>query len=101
MNVDVIEYLGKYEEGVIVSLSIEMGGEYYNANFFYKEDILALSVDESMEEKLGCSIEDWEGYDALMLYIMKKVVPYDEIVGRLDDFDPGVYDIYKDDPNNQ
>ncbi len=91
MNVDIIEYLGKFEEGIIVSLSIEMNGEYYSANFYYKEQLLALSVDEKMEEKIGCAIEDWKGYDALMSYIMIKVVPYSELITRIDDFNPGIY----------
>jgi hypothetical protein len=97
MNVDVIEYLGKFEEGIIVSLSIEMKGVYYSANFYYQQQLLALSVDEAMEEALGCQIEDWQGYDALMSYIMKKVVPYEELITRIDDFNPGIYGLNRND----
>jgi hypothetical protein len=96
MKVDIIDYLGKHDGGIIVSISIEMGGDYYDANFFYKEELLAISVEEKLEEKLGGPIEDWEGYDALMLYIVGKVVPYEELINRIDDFDPSFYDLYKD-----
>jgi hypothetical protein len=80
-----------FDDVIIVSLSNEMNCVYYSANFYYKEPVLALSVDERMEEKIGCSIEDWKGYDALMSYIMIKVVPYSELITRIDDFNPGIY----------
>jgi hypothetical protein len=31
-----------------------------------------------------------------MLDIMKKVVPFDEMITRVDDFDPSKYGLYKD-----
>jgi hypothetical protein len=36
-----------------------------------------------------------------MLEIMKKVVPYDEMINRVDDFDPSKYGLYLDDNNKE
>lgn len=96
-KVDIIDYLGKHEEGIIVSIVVGIGDEYYDATFFYRETLLALNVEEELEKKIGCKIEDWEHYSELMLQIINKVVPYEEMIGRIDDFDPSKYDLYRDD----
>lgn len=99
MTIDVLDYLGKHDEGIIVSITIGLDGEYYDSTFFYRETLLAISVDESLEQKIGCNIEDWDRYSELMLAVVEKVVPYEEMIGRVDDFDPSKYDLYKDDQN--
>jgi hypothetical protein len=96
MKFDILDYLGKYEGGVIVLLSISYDEEWYESTFYYKEDLVALTPDEKLEEKLGCQIEDWEGYAQLMLDIIKRLVPYDEIINQVNDFNPDDYDLYLD-----
>jgi hypothetical protein len=48
-----------------------------------------LTVQKSVEDKLGVVIEQWEGYRDLLENIFKKLVPADEMFSRLDpvDFD--------------
>ena len=46
--------------------------------------MLAFTVDESIEREIG-QIELWDGYKDLIISILKKVVPYDEIINRLDE----------------
>jgi hypothetical protein len=46
-------------------------------------------------------MEDDDGYTELMISIIKKVVPYDEIINIVDDFEPSKYDIYLDKSNNE
>jgi hypothetical protein len=60
--------------------------EYYDATFFYKEDFVTLTIDEKLEEIIG-EIEEWPGYDNIVLELMKRVVPYEEIITRLDKVD--------------
>jgi hypothetical protein len=96
MKFDILDYLGKYEGGIIVLLSISYDEEWYESTFYYKEDLVALTPDEKLEEKLGCQIEDWEGYAQLMLDIIKRLVPYDEIINQVNDFNPDDYDLYLD-----
>ena len=86
MTFDIIEYLGKFEDGALALISLNYENEYYDATFFYKEDFVTLTIDEKLEEIIG-EIEEWPGYNNLVLDIMKKVVPYEEIITRLDKVD--------------
>jgi hypothetical protein len=86
MTFDIIEYLGKFEDGVLALISLNYENEYYDATFFYKEDFVTLTIDEKLEEIIG-EIEEWSGYDNIVLELMKRVVPYDEIITRLDKVD--------------
>lgn len=101
IKIDILDYLGKHEGGILTLISIGYEGDYYEATFFYTKDTLALTVEEPLEEKLGCLIEDWVGYNQLMFDIVKRVVPYDEIVNITNDFDPTKYDLYLDKPDNK
>jgi hypothetical protein len=86
MTFDIIEYLGKFEDGVLALISLNYENEYYDATFFYKENFVTLTIDEKLEEIIG-EVEEWPGYNNLVLELMKKVVPYDEIISRLDPVD--------------
>ena len=87
MKFDIIEYLGKLEDGVIVIISLNYEDEYYDSTFYYKNQFVTLTVDEKLEEVLGTTIEEWSGYNKLVLEIVEKTIPYDEIVTRLDEID--------------
>lgn len=85
---EILDYLGKLNDGVLTLVSIEYEEVWYESTFYYTRDMLALTVDKEFEDKLGCQIEDWSGYKNLMIDIIKRVVPYDEIIVRIDEFDP-------------
>jgi hypothetical protein len=91
IKADIVDYLGKYENGVLVLLSVSYNDEFSEGTLYYSNEILALTVDESIEEKLGHKIELWSGYRELLISILKKVVPYDEIINRLDEVDLTIY----------
>ncbi len=86
MIFDIIEYLGKYEDGVIALISLKYEDSYYDATFFYKDEYVALTIDEDLESIIGV-VEEWEGYNDLVINIMNKVIPYDEIINRLDEIE--------------
>lgn len=86
MTFDIIEYLGKFEDGVLVLISLNYDDNYYDTTFYYKDNFVTLTIDDDLEEILG-QIELWSGYNNLVLDIMKKVIPSDEILGRLDEID--------------
>lgn len=86
MTFDIIEYLGKFEDGVLVLISLNYEDNYYDTTFYYKDNFVTLTIDDDLEEILG-QIELWSGYNNLVLDIMKKVIPADEILGRLDEID--------------
>lgn len=91
IKADILDYLGKVDEGILVMLSLSYEGEYYESTFYYKDRLVVLTPDEKLEEKLGSVIEDWEGYNDLMLDIIKKLVPYDEMITRVDEVDFSQY----------
>ena len=74
-------------------MSLSLDDEYFDAIFCYKEDLVVLTIQKEMAEKLGSVIEDWSGYSELMMSIISKIVPYKEIVNRLDKFDESKYKV--------
>lgn len=87
IKADIVDYMGKYENGVLVLLSIECDGSFSEGTVFYNDTNLVLTVDEEIEEKLGGSIKYWSGYKELLESIFKKLVPCSEIYNRIDEFD--------------
>jgi hypothetical protein len=86
-HISVLEYLGKIENGILVLLSIVYNNEYYEATYFYTDEQLVLTVPEELEEVLGHKIIDDPNYVDIIKAIIKKVVPYSEMWGRLDEVD--------------
>jgi hypothetical protein len=90
ITADIIDYLGKYENGVLVLLSINYNNNFTEGTLYYSDVMLALTVDESIEKEIG-QIELWDGYRDFLVSILKKVVPYDEIINRLDEINFSEY----------
>lgn len=90
---DIIEYIGKLDDGIFVLMTLSYQEQFYETIFYYKEAVVALTPDPKLEKKIGCKIEDWQGYPKLMLGIIEKVVPYNEMINIVNDFDPKIYKI--------
>ena len=90
---DIIQYIGKVDGGIFVLLSLSYESEFYETIFYYKEAVVAVTPDENLEKKLGCDIEEWPGYPNLLLKIIEKIVPYDEMINIANDFDSNIYKI--------
>lgn len=101
MKVDIPDYLGKHDEGVLVSLTVNFNDEYYQCVFFYDKEFIALTPDEKMEEAIGCEIEDWENYTELVYLILSKVLPYEEAINIVSDFKPEDYNLVLENPPNE
>ncbi len=97
MTVDVLDYIGKHEDGIFVLLSLGYEEEFYEATFYYRDTFVVLTVEERLEEKLGCEIEDWDGYGKVMYTILDKVVPYEEMINQVSDLNTDEYGLYLDD----
>lgn len=91
ITADIVDYLGKYEDGVLILLSIGYKEEYTEGTIYYSGKMLSLTVDESIEKDLGQPIEFFEGYRDLIISILKRAVPYNEIINRLDEVDFSQY----------
>jgi hypothetical protein len=105
MTIDVLDYLGKHEGGVIVSITIGLDGEFYDAHFYYKElensELFVAVSCLQLEENISSKIEEWYKYDELIVEIMKKVVPFNEMINRIDEFEPAMYNLYKEEPKKE
>jgi hypothetical protein len=96
MKVDILDYLGKHDNGILVSLTLNFNNEYYQCIFFYDNDFIALTPDDKLEELIGCEIEDWENYTDLVYLILSKILPYEEAINIVSDFKPDDYNIFLD-----
>lgn len=88
MEVSVIEYLGKVEDGILVLLSIIYENKYYEATFFYNEKDILLTINAELEDSVG-DIKNHPQYQDLLRDIMKKVVPFSEMIDKIDSVDFG------------
>ena len=94
IKIDVLDYLGKHQGGVLTLISISYDDKYYEATFFYTKEMIALTPDEKMEEDIKCEIEDWEFYNYTVRLIIDKIVPFDQIFNSIDEFNPDKYGLY-------
>lgn len=92
MKIDILDYIGKINDGALVLISIIYQGEYYEGTFYYnKNNIVALTVEKKLEDLIGCTIEQFQDYNEIMISLIKRVVPIEEIITRLDVIDINKY----------
>jgi hypothetical protein len=84
IKVDIVDYMGKIDDGVLVLLSVNCDGYFTEGTIFYSNEDIVFTVDSEVEKKVGGPIEYWEGYLPLIESVLKKLVPLDEIYNRLD-----------------
>lgn len=101
IKADIVDYMGKYENGVLVLINLSLEGEFYEGTIFYSDKEIVLTPDNSIEEKLGSQIELWDGYKDLLESILKKLIPYEEISKRLDEVDFEKYVSYYEEDFNK
>jgi|TARA_B110000259_G_scaffold173391_1_gene206665 hypothetical protein len=87
IELSILDYMGKFEGGIMTLIDVKHDSKHYSGTFFYTEDTIALTVDNSLEEELGCTIEDHKSYKELVFDILNKVVPHKEIINSIDDID--------------
>ena len=87
IKVDIVDYMGKFEDGILVLLSVNCDGSFTEGTIFYTVDNLILTVDEEIENKIGKPIELWDGYQNLVVDILKKLIPCNELLQRMDEVD--------------
>jgi len=83
----ILDYLGKYENGILVSVGLMYEGNFYNGIFYYTTDKMIITPDDNFTETFG-EIELLEDYLELMETIINMVEPYENIIGDLKDYEP-------------
>jgi hypothetical protein len=85
-SVSILEYLGKVDNAILVLLSIIYNEKYYEATFLYNKEDILLTASEELEQDLGYKITEDSEYVDLLRNILKQIVPYNELINRIDDF---------------
>ena len=87
ITASILDYLGKYESGVLVSIGLMSEGTFYNGIFYYTSDKMIITVDDNFRQRFG-EIEESESYLTLMESIINMVEPYEMIIDTLKDYEP-------------
>ena len=72
IKASILDYLGKYEGGILVSVCLTYKDKFYNSIFYYTDNQMTINVEESMTQDIGYEIEDgynldiFEGCDVVM-----------------------------------
>lgn len=85
-EVSIIDYLGKFNPGVIVLINISYENHNYESTFYYDKENIVLTIPEELEEKIG-DIKKHPHYGECLKQILSKIVPWKEIYNRLDNLD--------------
>lgn len=86
-DISILEYLGKIENGILVLLSFVYNDKYYESTYFYTNDKIVLTISEDLESDLGHKIQEDPDYPEVIKKIIKKVVPHNEMIKRIDEID--------------
>ena len=83
--VSVLDYIGRYEIGVLVSCGLMYEGQFYGGILFYTDKHVTINVEDSLTQKLGCQIEDHPEYLDIIRILMSKVDPFEKVFPNLPD----------------
>ena len=86
VTASILDYLGKYEGGILVSIGLMYENKFYNAIFYYTSDKMIINIDDNLKNEIG-EIELTDDYIPLMESIIKMVEPYENIINDLSDYD--------------
>lgn len=83
----ILDYLGKYENGVLVSIGITYQDKFYESIFYYTEDKMIITIDEPLREIIG-DIEFRPDYVEFMESLINMVEPYQSVINDLKEYNP-------------
>ena len=92
IKVSILDYIGKIEEGILVLVSFVLREKYYEGMFVYTNDQILLTVDDALEQVIECKIEDYKDYQDILRFLIRNVVPWSEMITRIDDVDFSVFE---------
>jgi hypothetical protein len=88
VDVSISQYLGKFHNGILCSVSIIIDTIYYDAIFFYTNEDVVLTLSEELEQIMGNGpIHENELYKEILSGLIQKKIPYSQISTMVDEFD--------------
>jgi hypothetical protein len=88
ISTSILDYMGKIEQSIFVLVSFVYEKKYYEGIYIYTSENIHLSVDDELEDVLGCKIESYFEYKDILRYLIKNVVPWSEIINNINEFNP-------------
>jgi hypothetical protein len=85
IKASILDYLGKYENGILVSVGLMYKEKFYNSIFYYTENQMIINVEEKMTKDMGYEIEQHKDYLPLLKSIIEKCEPFEEVIEQLDE----------------
>jgi hypothetical protein len=85
ITASILDYLGKYENGILVSVGLMYKEKFYNSIFYYTENQMIINVEEKMTKDMGYEIEQHKDYLLLLKSIIEKCEPFEEVIEQLDE----------------
>jgi hypothetical protein len=85
IKASVLDYIGKYEGGILVSVGLMFNEKYYNSIFYYTSDEMIINVEESMTKEMGFEIELHKDYLDLLKSILQQCDLYENIIDKLEE----------------
>jgi hypothetical protein len=92
IETSILDYMGKIEQSIFVLVSFVYNNKYYEGIFVYTDEQIMLNVDDDLEEVLGCTIKQYKEYEDILRFLIKNVVPWSEMINRIDDIDLSAYE---------
>lgn len=83
----IIDYIGKFEGGILVSIGLMYRDTYHDSIFYYTADKMLLTVDDSLIKALGSYIEEHSDYLPLMKSIIEQCEPFENMFDQLQDIE--------------
>ena len=100
----ILDYMGKYTMeniyGIFVLLSLKYEDSFSEAVCFYNDVAIDITIDPDLELKLKSKIEDYPGYMDLLFRLNKSLVPYNELVNRIDNVNFSSYKLLSEEIDN-
>lgn len=86
ITASILDYLGKYEGGILVSVNLLYKGNCYDAIFYYTIDKMIITINDNLHNLIG-DIELRDDYLTLMKSIILSVEPYEEIIDTINEYE--------------
>lgn len=85
ITVSVLDYIGRFEIGVLVSCGIMYESQFYGGILFYTENQMNINVEDALTQKLGHPIEEDPEYLEILRILISKVEPFEKVFPNLPD----------------
>ena len=82
IDLNINSYMGIYEKGVMVILSINYNDEFYEGTYWYNNEIEVLTLNEPLREKFP-NIQEDESYEDIMKFLKENSLDYDKAILKL------------------